>query len=206
MSAGFALEAVTCVRAGRLLFADLSLRLEPGGAALVTGPNGVGKSSLIRIAGGLLRPAAGRVVAARSTALLADAAALDTDRSVAQVLAFWAKLDRVGDPRAAVAAALSDLALAHLADVPVRILSTGQRRRIAMARVLAAGADLWLLDEPANGLDAPAVVRLKALIARHRDGGGMAVVATHLPIGMPGAIALSLSDAAALHDREGVGA
>jgi heme exporter protein A len=206
VSAGFALEAVTCVRAGRVLFRDLSLRLEPGGAALVTGPNGVGKSSLIRIAAGLLRPASGRVVSARSTALLTDSAALDTDRTVAQALAFWATLDRADDPHAAVAAALADLALDHLADVPVRILSTGQRRRISMARVLAGGAALWLLDEPANGLDAPAVARLEALIARHRDGGGMAMVATHQPIALPGAVALSLSNVAASLSREGVGA
>ncbi|VVT04646.1 Cytochrome c biogenesis ATP-binding export protein CcmA [Sphingomonas sp. EC-HK361] len=201
MSGGFALEDVTGVRAGRLLFARLSLRLVPGDAARVTGPNGVGKSSLLRIAGGLLRPAAGRVVSAPSTALLTEAAALDPERSVAQALGFWAMLDRIADPHAAVAAALRDLALDHLADVPVRILSTGQRRRIAMARVLAAGAELWLLDEPANGLDADAVERLEALIARHRAGGGMAIVATHQPIALPGAVEIalvsSLADAAA---------
>ena len=100
-----------------------------------------------------------------------------------------------------MSAALRDLALDHLADVPVRILSTGQRRRIAMARVLAAGAALWLLDEPANGLDTDAVERLEALIARHRAGGGMVIVATHQPIALPGAVEIALvsspADAAA---------
>ena len=171
------LHEVTAARGGRVLFEGLSLALEPGGAALVTGPNGAGKSTLIRICAGLLAPTEGRVERGARTALLTEAAALDGERTVRAALGFWAKLDGAG--AAAVDRALEDLALDRLAEVPVRLLSTGQRRRAAFARVVASGAPLWLLDEPASGLDAAAVGRLEAAVARHRDGGGAMVVATH---------------------------
>lgn len=178
------LDGVTCARGGRTLFAGLSLTLEPGGAALVTGPNGAGKSSLIRVAAGLLKPAAGRIEVAGERALLAEAAALDPEASVARALGFWAALDGRRD---AVAAALDAVGLASLAPVPVRMLSTGQRRRIGIARVVASGAPVWLLDEPANGLDQAAVELLESLIAAHRAAGGIALVATHLPVEVPDA-------------------
>lgn len=178
------LDGVTCVRGGRTLFEALSLTLEPGGAALVSGPNGAGKSSLIRIAAGLLAPAAGRVEAMGERALLAEAAALDPETTVAKALGFWAALDGRRD---AVAAALDAVGLAALAPVPVRMLSTGQRRRVGIARVVASGAPVWLLDEPANGLDGKAIERLEGLIAAHRATGGIALVATHLPLDVPDA-------------------
>ncbi len=178
------LDGVTCVRGGRTLFEALSVMLEPGGAALVSGPNGAGKSSLIRIAAGLLAPAAGRVEAMGERALLAEAAALDPETTVAKALGFWAALDGRRD---AVAAALDAVGLAALAPVPVRMLSTGQRRRVGIARVVASGAPVWLLDEPANGLDGKAIERLEGLIAAHRATGGIALVATHLPLDVPDA-------------------
>ena len=181
---------LACVRRERMLFAGLSLVLGPGDAALVTGPNGAGKSSLLRLLAGLLRPAAGTVAAAGGVALLAEQPALDIEATVTRALGFWARLD--GAAPGAVTAALDDLALGALGQVPVRMLSTGQRRRVAMARVLASGASTWLLDEPANGLDAAAVARLEGLVARHRAGGGVAVVATHLPVALPGAVAVAL--------------
>ncbi len=183
---------VTCVRGGRLLFEDMSFDLGAGDAALVTGPNGVGKSSLVRVAAGLLAPAAGCVTAAGRRALLAEASALDRDLPLARALGFWAGID---GRREAVDGAIDALHLTALADVPVRLLSTGQRRRAALASVAASGAAIWLLDEPANGLDAIATRALETLIAGHRAGGGVALIATHLPIAVPGAAEIRLEAA-----------
>jgi heme exporter protein A len=183
-------DAVTCVRGGRALFEDLSFTLEQGGAALVTGPNGVGKSSLIRLAAGLLAPAAGHITGEAPRALLTDQGSLDEELPLARALAFWARLDG-GDGN--VVAALDALALSDLADIPVRLLSTGQRRRAAIARVIASGAPLWLLDEPANGLDSAALGLLETAIATHRASGGAVLVASHTPITLPDAIAIDLS-------------
>ena len=192
MSAVLAFDAVTGARAGRTLFEGLGFALAPGDAALVTGPNGAGKSSLVRIAGGLLSPAEGTVRRKGDIALLAEAHALDPELPLARALDFWAALD---GRRGAVAGALAELGLDQIADVPVRMLSTGQRRRAAMARVVASGAPIWLLDEPANGLDAIAVGTLEALIADHRKAGGIALVATHLPIRLPDAVPVMLGSA-----------
>lgn len=183
------LAGVACVRGGRILFDGLDLDLAPGAAAVVTGPNGVGKSSLIRIAAGLLEPTGGDVTRQGAAAYLADDSALDAERPVVEAIDWWAALDgRTG----AAGEALADVGLAQVADVPVRWLSTGQRRRAGLARVIAGAAPIWLLDEPANGLDADAVDLLVRLIARHRSGGGIALIATHLPIAMPGAIEVAL--------------
>jgi len=187
-----AFAGVSCVRGGRVLFEDRSFDLGPGDAALVTGPNGVGKSSLVRVAAGLLAPAAGRVSAEGARALLAEASALDRDLPLARALGFWASIDGRRD---AVDAALDALHLTALADVPVRLLSTGQRRRAALASVAASRAAIWLLDEPANGLDRVATQALETLIAGHRAGGGVALVATHLPLAAPGAVEIRLEEA-----------
>ena len=196
MSGGLAFRDVTCARGGRVLFEGLSFAVLAGGAALVTGPNGVGKSSLIRVAAGLLKPAKGEVEAPAARALMAEAAALDAERQLGSALRFWAALDNDdSDPGLRVVAALEATNLSALAEVPVRLLSTGQRRRAALARVVASKAPLWLLDEPANGLDDASVRVLEALIAGHRVGGGIALVATHLPIEVPGAVPIVLGAA-----------
>lgn len=192
MSGALAFRDVTCVRGGRTLFEGLSFAIGDGGAALVSGPNGVGKSSLIRVAAGLLRPVAGEVIGSPVRALMAEAAALDPGLRLVEALAFWAKLDAEPDPRGRVDRALDSVGLAHIAEVPVRLLSTGQRRRAALARVVASEAPLWLLDEPANGLDVASVGVLERLIAEHRAGGGAVLVATHTPIALPDAVEIVL--------------
>ena len=165
-------EAVTLRRGGRLLFEALDLALGPGEALVLTGPNGCGKSSLIRLAAGLLRAESGRVERA-SLALSNDAPALDRELSLRRALRFWG-----GDSDQAMEA----MGLGALADVPVRLLSAGQVKRATLARVAAANSQLWLLDEPLNGLDADGFGRLEGLIAAHRATGGAVLAASHAAI------------------------
>jgi heme exporter protein A len=187
MTALLRLDNVTGWRGGRVLFEGLSLTLGPGDAALVTGPNGVGKSSLLRIAAGLLRPGAGRVECA-GCALADEHDALDERQKLGDALAFWARLDR-----ADAAAGMAAMGLGPLADVPVRMLSTGQRKRAVLARVIAGGAPVWLLDEPANGLDVEGQARLAEAVAAHRAGGGAVLAASHQPLGLDDAQSVPLA-------------
>jgi heme exporter protein A len=168
-------EGLALVRGGQLLFEALDLHLDAGEALHVTGPNGSGKSSLIRLAAGLLRPAAGHIE--RAAAALADEhLALDRELPLSRALSFW----NGGEPPLP---AMDTMGLGHLADVPVRLLSTGQARRARLARVIASRAPLWLLDEPMNGLDADGAERLVAAISAHRAGGGAVLAASHQPLG-----------------------
>lgn len=180
-AARLAIKGLACRRGGRLLFAGLDLDLTAGQSALIAGPNGIGKSSLLRIIAGLLAPFAGTVEADGTIALTDEAAALDREKTLRGALGFWAKLDGTGFDR--VDAALTDLGIGHLADIPVRILSTGQRKRAALARTIASGADIWLLDEPANGLDAASTQALAHVVERHRAAGGIILAASHMPLG-----------------------
>lgn len=204
----FAGEDLSCVRAERLVFDRLGFALQRGGALRLTGANGSGKSSLLRVMAGLLKPARGRLswdgVAASSDpeghrgriAFIGHAEALKPALSLAESLAFWARLFGAVDARADIGAAsargLKAFGLSKLADFPVRLLSAGQRRRLALARLLAAPADLWLLDEPSTGLDEASVAMLEAAIAGHRADGGMVALATHGGLKLPGASALEL--------------
>lgn len=189
--AGGQLEAsdLACVRGGRLIFDGIDVRLAPGGTLLVRGSNGAGKSSLLRLLAGLLRPAAGRLHNPFRTAYLGHDNALKPERSLAQELRFWARLDDAGDRWRD---ALDRFDLAALAELPTRILSSGQRRRAALARTWASGAELWLLDEPSVGLDAASIDRLAAACAEHRAAGGLIVAATHVPMGIDDADVLTL--------------
>src|SRR5688572_27700791 len=164
-------DAVTLRRGGRLLFEGLDLKLGPGEALHVTGPNGSGKTSLVRLAAGLLRAEAGRVE--RTPLALSDEAlALDREQPLRKALRFWTGPEHLD-------AAMDAMGLGKLGDVPVRLLSSGQAKRATLARVAASGVKLWLLDEPLNGLDAEGSGRLETLIAGHRASGGAVLVASH---------------------------
>lgn len=182
-----ALAKVACRRGGRLLFADISLVLRAGEAAAVTGPNGVGKSSLLRLAAGLLRAEAGRIERNCAAALADESLALDPRLTLGRALGFWARLD---GRRAEVG--MAAMGLTPLADVPVRMLSAGQRKRAVLARTIASRAPLWLLDEPSNGLDAEGQERLAVTMAAHRASGGAILAASHLPLGLSGASEIAL--------------
>ena len=194
MSAALTLKALGCIRGDRVLFTGLDLSLEPGSAALVTGPNGAGKTSLLRLIAGLLSAHAGEVSMSGTMAFLAEQSALDRELPLKKALGYWARLDRREPARIDVA--LEAMALDALADVPVRMLSTGQLKRAALARIILAGADIWLLDEPANGLDTDSRARLESAIASHRARGGIALVATHQPLDLPDAVPVTIGEAA----------
>ncbi len=186
MGAGqLVLDNVSCRRGGRLLFDGLSYCLCQGDAARITGANGVGKSSLLRLIAGLLMPESGTINKVGRLALANDAGFLDPQAPLAKALAFLAGLD--GATSNAIQNALSALGIAHLTMVPVRILSTGQKKRAVLSMVVASDADIWLLDEPANGLDAESLGFLEAAIAKHRAAGGIVVVASHQDMALPGA-------------------
>lgn len=179
------------MRGERLVFAGVSLSVAPGGALLLEGANGSGKSTLLRVLAGLGRAETGAVrwhgadISPELVAYVGHLDAIKPGMSVAENLAFW------GAPPA-VAAALDRLGLAALAELPARMLSAGQRRRLALARLALSTAPVWLLDEPTLGLDAASVARLGGMLAAHRAGGGVVVAATHLPLPLPGAEVLGL--------------
>jgi len=179
---------LACRRGERVLFSGLSFGLEPGTALHVAGANGIGKSSLLRILAGLLRPYAGSVERDGAIGLIDERPALDPALPLGRALAFWQRLDGPADSEVA------RLGLSDLLDVPVRYLSTGQRKRAAFARLLGQGAPVWLLDEPLNGLDTSACELAETLVAEHCAGGGICVVASHQPITLPGVQALELAE------------
>ena len=189
MQARLAAKDIACRRGDRILFKGVTLSLDAGELLHVTGANGIGKSSLLRILAGLLRPFAGAVERAGSVGLLDDRLALDEAVPLTKALDFWRGLDGAdGCPH------VEQLALADLLDVPVRYLSTGQRKRAAMARLLGAEAKIWLLDEPLNGLDDEARGTVERLAGEHCALGGLCVIASHQPFEIEGKRELALSD------------
>ena len=200
-------EDLACRRGGRLVFQALEFRLAAGGAVLLTGPNGSGKSSLLRLLAALLTPAAGRLLwggvpveddPAAYRAMIHYVGHLDGVKpalSPREMLGFWSALRGVQRP--AIDSALAAFGIDRIADWPCRWLSAGQKRRLALARLIAAPAPLWLLDEPAAALDDYGEARLAAAIESHRAAGGRVVVATHQPMAVADAATLSIDAFAA---------
>ncbi len=201
-------ENLACRRGGRRVFSDLTLHVQAGEALLITGPNGAGKSSLLRMLAGLVRPAAGVIrwgetdiaddpIGHRARiAYLGHLDAIKPRATVRDHLDLAAIL-AAGD-RSRVAAVAAQVGLGGLLERPGRLLSAGQRRRVALGRLLLSGAALWLLDEPTNALDTAGQALLADLLRRHQAAGGRIVTATHQPIdlaartlSLPGSSALS---------------
>ena len=193
-------EGVAVFRGERLVFRDVSLAVPVGGALILAGANGSGKSTLLRMLAGLVRPAAGLVLwdgadafadlaqHGERVAYLGHQDAVKPGLTVTENLHFAAAVSRRPIP-----AALEAVGLEALADLPSRMLSAGQKRRLAIARLVLSTAALWLLDEPTLGLDTASIDRFGSLLGRHRQGGGIVVAATHVPLPLPGATELRLS-------------
>ncbi len=205
---------LTCLRGDRLVFAGLDFRVGPGEALFLLGPNGSGKSSLLRLMAGLLRPFAGRLE--WDGAPTSDEPDLHRARihyvghhdavkpvlTARENLAFWAAMGGAPDPDAAALGALGRLGVPHVAEIPGRYLSAGQKRRLNLARILAAPRPLWLLDEPSVALDRAAIKMLEAEISSHRASGGQVVVSTHADIDLPGAREMHLDDFSPRYEHE----
>lgn len=192
MISELSIEDLAVRRGERLLFSGLGLTLRPGEAVALVGRNGSGKTSLLRAVAGLVRPEAGRIgfggVDARDARadgvhLLGHQDGLKPARTAAEELGFWSRW--MGGTDALVRTAIERLALGPLLELEVRRLSAGQRRRLALARLMAAPRPLWLLDEPMSPLDAEWRARFAELMAEHLAGGGMILAAVHDPL--PGA-------------------
>ena len=166
---------LACRRGDRLLLRGLSFALSSGQALQLVGANGIGKSSLIRILAGLAPAYAGTVERAGTVGLVDERPALDPHKPLGEALGFWQRIDGPADNE------LAQLGLSALLDVPVRYLSTGQKKRAALARLLGQKAAVWLLDEPLNGLDTKGVALVEQLAAQHCRAGGICVIASHQP-------------------------
>jgi heme exporter protein A len=186
-------DTLACRRAGRRVFDGVSFTVTAGEALVVTGRNGAGKSTLLAALAGLLRPHAGTIRAdglgertlSESLHLVAHRDALKGSLTSLENLSFAAAL--LGGSGLAPAAALDAVGLPGAADLPVAYLSAGQRRRIALARLLVVRRPLWLLDEPTLALDLGAQAMLRHLMREHLAAGGLIVAATHAPLGIEGA-------------------
>jgi heme exporter protein A len=199
-------EDLACRRGDRLVFMRLSFRLPAGGALVLTGSNGSGKTSLLRLVATLTTPVAGRL-AWGADPIAADLAghrarlhyvghldAIKPALTPRETLAFWTVMRGIAVPRSALDAALAAFALDTFGDWPCRWLSAGQRRRLALCRLLAAAAPIWLLDEPTSALDDDGRSRLEQAIADHRKAGGRVILSTHTPVALAAAARLALDD------------
>ena len=193
-------DNLSCVRGGREVFGGLSFSVASGETLILTGHNGAGKSSLLRAIAGLVRPAGGMLTLhggdtdlsiGEQAHYLGHLDAIKPGLSVSENLRFWTAYFGGGNAEAA----LDAVELTPLAGLPAAYLSAGQRRRLALARLVAAQRPLWLLDEPTTALDAQAQARLVTLMRGHLAGGGIVVAATHGDVGLAGARELRLGAA-----------
>ncbi|WMT92297.1 heme ABC exporter ATP-binding protein CcmA [Pelagibacterium sp. H642] len=192
---GLSVHALSIVRGGRLILSDLSFNISSGEALLLRGPNGAGKSSALMALAGLLAPETGTIAylgrdpEASPLAHLhyvAHAPAIKSGLSVAENLKFWA--DTLGGGDADIGAALEVAGLGGLGSLDAGLLSAGQTRRLALARLVAVPRPLWLLDEPTSALDTAGAAWVGELVSRHIGNGGLAVIATHLDIALTGRV------------------
>ncbi len=184
-------SGLKCVRGGREIFSDLNFEASSGEALAVTGRNGSGKTSLLRLIAGLLVPAGGSIELAGGEAemtlaeqchYLGHRDALKPALSVAENLSFWA--DFLGGERFDAATSLTAVGLDHATHLPAAFLSAGQRRRLSLARLLTVRRPVWLLDEPTTALDVAGQDMFAGLMRDHLEKGGMIVAATHAPLGI----------------------
>jgi heme exporter protein A len=191
-------QGLSYFRGDRCLFRGLDLSLGTGEILHLRGPNGVGKTSLMRVLAGLASPETGHVawygepierirpLYQQNLAWLAHREGLKSELTVRENIRFDAAL-RLARPAGDTAEILTRLGIADRIDLPSGVLSAGQRRRVALARVLLSGAMLWMLDEPFTNLDAEGQRLVSSLMASHAAGGGLCVVAAHQALGLQGA-------------------
>ena len=189
---------LACRRGDRLLFRKLGFSLAAGEALHITGANGTGKTTLMRALSGLTTPFAGEVQRTGELGLLDERPALDPDQPLGKALGFWNRIDGGADP----AEAHAKLGLGALLEVPVRYLSTGQRKRAGLAALIGRGIPIWLLDEPLSGLDVAAIETVTRLIEAHVQGGGIALIASHQALAIEGLKSLELGDYAPRRQEE----
>ncbi|MEO0591827.1 MAG: heme ABC exporter ATP-binding protein CcmA [Pseudomonadota bacterium] len=187
---GIRASDLACRRGDRILFRRMSFDIGPGEALHITGANGAGKTTLIRTVADLNTPYAGAAACGGTPGLLDERTGLDPEQPLGAALDFWFAIDRVTG-RTAI---LDRLRLTELVDVPVRYLSTGQRKRAALARLLGQNALVWLLDEPLSGLDTASQELVCTLIAEHLADGRCALIASHQALDVPGLQTLAIED------------
>lgn len=186
---------LACHRGGRDVFSGVSFTVGAGEALTITGRNGAGKSSLLRLVAGFLRPAAGslhleggdpELSIAEQAHYLGHQDAVKPSLSVAENLQFWAAFLGAGLGAGSIKApdALEAMGLGGISALPAAYLSAGQRRRLSIARLIAVKRPLWLLDEPTSTLDAAAQERLTEVMRSHLTDGGLILAATHAPLGL----------------------
>ena len=203
----FTADQLTCIRGQRVVFSDLSFVIPPGTTTVLSGPNGSGKSSLLRLVAGLLKPAVGTMTWGderkrpdpefhrRQVSFVGHQDAVKPAFTVAENLRYWRAILRGASGENVIGAALSAHDLRHLADLPARLLSAGQRRRLNLARLNLAPRHLWLLDEPTVSLDSESVARLENCLRHHLCNQGSALIATHTPLNVGSSATIELAPA-----------